>query len=274
MYGPERWFVSLFLSKSGRLQSLLTIPYVTSYFSVQTWATIMFVTSQMSGIIRFFLSKNLRLAKDRAWDLTAVSRGKGSNFWGSYAEEWQIPPKVHPDGAQWFERLLGKWWARLIINRFVLFPLQLYPFVGMALSAWMRAYGTSRYLHSKYFKSKNMTTEQISTYMEERKWDYRLFGFASALLESMPIIGLFFAISNQIGAAMWAHDLEKRQELFRSGTLKPLPPHIIQMDDGTVLTLRPAGTGLLSAIRGKGVQNGMDGEGMPGGLINTSKKEQ
>ncbi|KAG8812710.1 hypothetical protein FRC19_002971, partial [Serendipita sp. 401] len=63
MYGPERWFVSLFLSKSGRLQSLLTIPYVTSYFSVQTWATIMFVTSQMSGIIRFFLSKNLRLAK-------------------------------------------------------------------------------------------------------------------------------------------------------------------------------------------------------------------
>jgi hypothetical protein len=73
----------------------------------------------------------------------------------------------------WFESLLGKAWARMIFNRFVLFPLQLYPFVGLALSAWMRAYGTSRYLHSKYFKAKKMTPAQISVYMEERKWDYR-----------------------------------------------------------------------------------------------------
>ena len=68
-----------------------------------------------------------------------------------------------------------------------------------------------------------MTPQQIATYMEERKWDYRsrlliaffliqvtesyliVFGFASALLESLPILGLFFAVSNQIGAAMWAH---------------------------------------------------------------------
>ena len=29
------------------------------------------------------------------------------------------------------------------------------------------------------------------------------FGFAASLLESMPIIGLFFSISNRVGAAMW-----------------------------------------------------------------------
>ncbi|KAG8831495.1 hypothetical protein FRC17_003067 [Serendipita sp. 399] len=228
----------------------------------------------MSGILRFFLSKNLRIAKDRAWDLTVASRAKDSEFWGPYVEEWQIPPKANPNGTGLLERTYGKWWARMIINRFVLFPLQLYPFVGQATSAWMRAYGTSRYLHSKYFKSKNMTPQQIATYMEERKWDYRLFGFASALLESMPIIGLFFAISNQIGAAMWAHDLEKRQTLFRNGTLQPLPPHIIHMDDGTTVKLRPAGTGLFSAIRGMGVQNGMSGEKIPGGYIGSSRKEQ
>jgi hypothetical protein len=34
--------------------------------------------------------------------------------------------------------------------------------------------------------------------------DIRLaFGFAAALLESIPIAGLFFSISNRIGAAMW-----------------------------------------------------------------------
>ena len=136
-------------------------------FTVQTWATMIFLTSQMSGIIRFFLSKNLRIAKvlpprsryissddsqDRAWELTIVSRGKPKDFWGPYTEEWQIPPKLQggeDGGVGILERWMGKWWARLIINRFILFPLQLYPFVGMAISAWMRAYGTSRYLHSK-----------------------------------------------------------------------------------------------------------------------------
>lgn len=31
------------------------------------------------------------------------------------------------------------------------------------------------------------------------------FGFTAALLESLPIIGLVFTVSNRVGAAMWAH---------------------------------------------------------------------
>lgn len=87
----------------------------------------------------------------------------------------------------WLEGFLGKWWARMIVNRFVLFPMQLYPFVGLAVSAWMRAYGTSRYLHSKYFKSKNMTSAQISVYMEERKWDYRREDLSITYRKLIPI---------------------------------------------------------------------------------------
>ena len=70
-----------------------------------------------------------------------------------------------------------------------------------------------------------MTPHQVAIFIEERKWDYRckllyilvsiklfllilffsVFGFAAALLESIPIIGLMFTISNRVGAAMWAH---------------------------------------------------------------------
>ena len=70
-----------------------------------------------------------------------------------------------------------------------------------------------------------MTPEQIATFIEERKWDYRgtsspllvvsslshlkpvttAFGFTAALVERLPIIGLVFSVSNRIGAAMWAH---------------------------------------------------------------------
>lgn len=31
------------------------------------------------------------------------------------------------------------------------------------------------------------------------------FGFAAALLEGLPLVGFIFKVSNQIGAAMWAH---------------------------------------------------------------------
>ena len=71
-----------------------------------------------------------------------------------------------------------------------------------------------------------MTSHQVAVFMEERKWDYRstfsfnvdfvmqcisvltaalVFGFAAALLEGLPVIGLLFTLSNRIGAAMWAH---------------------------------------------------------------------
>lgn len=58
---------------------------------------------------------------------------------------------------------------------------------------------------------------------------YLAFGFVAALLESLPVIGLAFSISNRIGAAMWAHDLEKRQHLFASGELRPLSPRSRQI---------------------------------------------
>lgn len=57
--------------------------------------------------------------------------------------------------------------------------------------------------------------------MIERQNQYRSFGFVAALLQRLPIVGLVFRISNRIGAAMWAHDLEKMQEQYRSSELKP-----------------------------------------------------
>jgi hypothetical protein len=84
-----------------------------------------------------------------------------------------------------------------------------------------------------------MDEHQRATYMAERSWDYRstgvspifllynslildsVFGFAAALLETFPIVGILFrcailqtrlitflttfSVSNQVGAAMWAH---------------------------------------------------------------------
>ena len=87
----------------------------------------------------------------------------------------------------------------------LLLPFNFYPGIGIAISAWFKALGTAHNLHRQYFTAKRMTDEQIAVFMEERKWDYRAFGFAAALLEGLPIIGLVFTVSNRVGAAMWAH---------------------------------------------------------------------
>lgn len=89
----------------------------------------------------------------------------------------------------------------------------------------------------QYYKAKGMNPDQIATFIEERKWDYRgttfvhqtpmpyciveyclcvlAFGFAAALAERLPIIGLVFSVSNRIGAAMWAHGELRMHSLYR-----------------------------------------------------------
>lgn len=57
-------------------------------------ATLFFLSSQVSAIIYFFLSRNIRVARERAYDQTIQSRGKGADWWCPYVEEWDNPPKV------------------------------------------------------------------------------------------------------------------------------------------------------------------------------------
>ena len=44
-------------------------------------------------ILAFFLSKNIRIARDRVYEQTIISRGKGPEFWRPYVEEWDNPPR-------------------------------------------------------------------------------------------------------------------------------------------------------------------------------------
>lgn len=50
--------------------------------------------SQVTLILNFFLRRNIRIARERAWAQTVASRGKGPDFWQPYVEEWEFPPFV------------------------------------------------------------------------------------------------------------------------------------------------------------------------------------
>jgi hypothetical protein len=62
-------------------------------------AALVILSTQITFIFNFFLSRNLRIARKHAWDQTIASRGKGPAFWQPYVEEWDLPPKV--DINQW-----------------------------------------------------------------------------------------------------------------------------------------------------------------------------
>ena len=63
-------------------------------------AAIVIVGSQVTYIMQFFLRRNIGIARDRAWDQTVTSRGKGPEFWKPYVEEWENPPIVEFDSSK------------------------------------------------------------------------------------------------------------------------------------------------------------------------------
>jgi len=206
-------FIEYFLANSQRVTGLShdTVFGYKVPFGVHTYAAMLTVGSQVTYILRFFLSRNIRIARERAWVHTVASRGKGPDFWQPYVEEWDVPPVVDVTPQGRFKTTLSGWVGTIVIKRILLMPFNLYPIVGVLVAAWFKALDTAQYLHRQYFEAKKMDKHQAAVFMEERKWDFRAFGFVAALLEGLPIIGLVFSISNRVGAAMWAHDLEKRQ---------------------------------------------------------------
>ncbi|EJC98572.1 uncharacterized protein FOMMEDRAFT_161388 [Fomitiporia mediterranea MF3/22] len=223
-FNIQRTFVEVFLRNSPRVTGL-SHDRLFGYqlpFSITTYATLLFLSNQLTVILTFFLSKNLRIARDRAWDHTVRSRGKTPDFWGPYVEEFAVPPRPRKGGG--WEKWAGSFVGRFFIRRVLLLPLNFYPVIGIFVGAYLKAIGTARYLHNRYFEAKKMSKDQIAIFMEERNWHYRAFGFTASLLEGLPIVGLVFSISNRVGAAMWAHDLEKRQHEFASGQVKPIMP--------------------------------------------------
>ena len=82
-------------------------------------AAVLIVGSQVTYILRFFLSRNIRIVRDRAWAQTVASRGKGPDFWQPYVEEWQNPPSLDSNSKsnQFVNKWLGGWFGLFVVKR-------------------------------------------------------------------------------------------------------------------------------------------------------------
>ena len=110
------------------------------------------------------MSRNLRIAREHAWDQTIASRGKGPTFWQTYVEEWDLPPKVDINQCVGLEKVKNKL-LRFAVKHcglahdfkmpsdveltltVILIPLHVVPVGGLFVVAAFKAFETAHHLH-------------------------------------------------------------------------------------------------------------------------------
>jgi len=126
------------------------------------------------------------------------------------------------------KRPFAKLSPKAIIRYFMYLPLNFIPVVGTAIFIILQGRRFGPNAHARYFQLKQMNAKQQEEYVKQREAAYtryvlymnteRLvltrflnsFGVPATLLEMVPVVGIFFAFTNTVGAALWAADLEQR----------------------------------------------------------------
>jgi uncharacterized protein involved in cysteine biosynthesis len=91
-------------------------------------------------------------------------------------------------------------------------PLNLIPIIGSYMFLVCCAYFASWGAHLHYFDIKGLTWSESKSYIQQNWSNYFQFGSIAGMLEAIPLIGLFFMMTNVIGGALWAIDLEKAEQ--------------------------------------------------------------
>ncbi|CAF0870474.1 unnamed protein product [Rotaria sp. Silwood1] len=123
----------------------------------------------------------------------------------------------------------------LIIFRVILVvltcPLNIIPILGTILYIYINGYYYAWSLHCRYFDLIGLTFAQGKHYVEENRSDYTRFGIVAVLFEMIPFLNLITPITNIIGSALWACDIERFKEPLRhprSYLLSPSPALVEQ----------------------------------------------
>lgn len=125
------------------------------------------------------------------------------------------PVKGGSDAIARLGKLVKKPFAKFapsaVIRYFMYLPLNFIPVVGTVMFILLQGKRNGPNAHNRYFQLKKMNKSTREDWVEQRQGAYTSFGVVATLLEMVPIVGIFFAFTNTVGAALWANDLERSQ---------------------------------------------------------------
>jgi uncharacterized protein involved in cysteine biosynthesis len=95
-----------------------------------------------------------------------------------------------------------------ILRYFIYLPLNMIPIVGTVIFILLQGRRFGPNAHARYFQLKGWDKQKKEEWLEKKRAAYTSFGVPATLLEMIPFVGIFFAFTNTVGAALWAADLE------------------------------------------------------------------
>ena len=125
----------------------------------------------------------------------------------------------------------------LIVFRVGLFlltaPLNLIPLFGTVLYIYLNGFFYAWSLHCRYFDLIGLSFLQGRHYVEINRSSYTQFGIVAILLEMLPLLNFVTPISNVIGSALWACDIERFEEARTHPRTYLLAPSPSLLEEGT-----------------------------------------
>lgn len=134
--------------------------------------------------------------------------------------------KARGDSIQRLGKALKKPFARFSVNeliRYVMYlPLNFIPVVGTIAFIFLRGRSRGNSVHDRYFQLKGWPQSRKSKWLEEHKGPYTAFGTVATLLEMIPVASVVFSFTNTVGAALWAADIEAKENEMTGSTAPEL----------------------------------------------------
>ncbi|ORX93252.1 hypothetical protein K493DRAFT_316106 [Basidiobolus meristosporus CBS 931.73] len=116
-----------------------------------------------------------------------------------------------------------------LLQYLVTIPLNFIPVIGSAVFFIINGTGLASKLHTSYFDLKGWDKQRRAQFIKKHEMEYYGFGGAALILDMVPIVNVCFLLTNIVGAALWAVDIEKnssKENLEPDNNPKPIEnPH-------------------------------------------------
>ncbi|KAI1762003.1 hypothetical protein GGR53DRAFT_447103 [Hypoxylon sp. FL1150] len=112
----------------------------------------------------------------------------------------------------------SKFTPKALVRYIMYLPLNFIPVVGTVLFILIQGRTRGSSVHGRYFQLKGWTASQQKDWLKRHTAPYTTFGTIATLLEMIPVVSMFFAFTNTVGAALWAADIEQKNSQMTQGT--------------------------------------------------------
>lgn len=197
------------------LPQLAVLVFVNGPLAVLT--TVLLILNESSVIINI-VSKNFMLqdALLDTFDGTLLARDSADIV----SEGRQL--KSGGDPIQRLGKILKSPFSRFspkALVRYVMYlPLNFIPVVGTVVFILLQGRSRGNGVHDRYFQLKRWSSSERSKWLSDHTGPYAAFGTVATLLEMVPLASILFSFTNTVGAALWAADIEKKENEMTKGT--------------------------------------------------------